>query len=81
MSSYSQKFLEEIANNNDRDANHVAQGIPMEPASLLTPTGLIRLAAEPQATRSNRRPLPAVNRASPGKQGDQPRGITEFALG
>lgn len=28
QSSYSQKFLEEIANNNDRDANHVAQGYP-----------------------------------------------------
>jgi hypothetical protein len=28
QSSYSQKFLEEIQNNNDRDANHVAQGYP-----------------------------------------------------
>lgn len=28
QSSYSQKFLEEIANNNDRDANHVASGYP-----------------------------------------------------
>ena len=28
QSSYSQKFLEEIQNNNDKDANHVAQGYP-----------------------------------------------------
>lgn len=28
QNSYSQKFLEEIANNNDRDANHVASGYP-----------------------------------------------------
>jgi hypothetical protein len=28
QSSYSQKFLEEIQNNNDRDANHVANGYP-----------------------------------------------------
>lgn len=28
QSSYSQKFLEEIRNNNDKDANHVAEGYP-----------------------------------------------------
>lgn len=28
QSSYSQKFLEEIKNNNDKDANHVADGYP-----------------------------------------------------
>ena len=28
QSSYSQKFLEEIKNNNDKDANHVASGYP-----------------------------------------------------
>ena len=28
QSSYSQKFLEEIRNNNDKDANHVADGYP-----------------------------------------------------
>ncbi|HWR33061.1 MAG TPA: hypothetical protein VN451_06030, partial [Chitinophagaceae bacterium] len=28
QSSYSQKFLEEIKNNNDKDANHVAEGYP-----------------------------------------------------
>ncbi|HSU28310.1 MAG TPA: hypothetical protein VLJ68_08010 [Chitinophagaceae bacterium] len=28
QSSYSQKFLEEIQNNNDKDANHVADGYP-----------------------------------------------------